>query len=58
MKVLKKINTDNWKYKILCSQCDSELEAEKGDVKYEYHDGDCRDPGYETWDIICPVCST
>src|SRR5271169_4737576 len=57
MKVLKKIDTTLWRYRQICVKCESELEAEPGDVLYHYYPGDCRDPGYETWTITCPVCS-
>jgi hypothetical protein len=56
MKVLKRVDTSNWSYKRTCTICESELQVEKGDVKYKYHRGDQRDPDYETWHATCPVC--
>jgi hypothetical protein len=56
MKVLKKVDTSNWSYKHTCAVCESELQADKGDINYKYHMGDGRDPSFETWDARCPVC--
>jgi hypothetical protein len=56
MKVLKKVDTSNWSYKHTCATCESELQAEKGDIKYQYHNGLYSDSDYETWNAECPVC--
>lgn len=56
MKVLKTADTSKWSYKFTCPQCESLLEAERGDVKYEHHDGCIRDPDYDTWTVSCPIC--
>ena len=56
MKIISRPDT-NWKYKHTCSKCDAVLEVEKGDVKHKNYPGDQREPGYETWSAICPVCS-
>lgn len=54
MKILKRPNT-NWSYKHTCSQCDAELEVEKGDVYYAAHDAG---PGpSESWSAYCPICT-
>ena len=57
MKIIKAPDT-NWSRKHTCSNCTAELELDKGDVKYQYHSGDFRDPSYETWTATCPVCHT
>ena len=57
MKIVKKTDTTNWSHKHICSQCDTELLIEKGDIKYKYEPGDFRDPSYESWFCNCPVCS-
>lgn len=57
MKVIKKTEITNWSHKHICGNCDSELEVESTDIKYTLHDGDQRDPSYETWSATCPVCS-
>ena len=56
MKVLKKVETKGWSYKHTCANCDSELEAEGGDLKYDYYPGDFRDPSYESFHCTCPEC--
>src|SRR5713226_9368347 len=58
MKVLKQIDTSNWTYKHTCVTCESELEAEKIDIKFHHHNGDQREPGYDSWSAKCPVCSS
>lgn len=57
MKVIKKEDISNWTYKYTCSNCDSELEVESGDLKYTRHDGDMREPGYDKYTANCAVCS-
>lgn len=52
MKVLKKITSDNWHYKHICTFCFHKLEAEAVDVIYE---------GYmfcepELYHCVCPIC--
>jgi len=56
MKILKRVDTNNWSYKYTCTQCESELEVEKGDIKYQFHSGYGRETDYETWTATCPVC--
>lgn len=56
MKVLKTTDTSKWSYKFTCGQCDSELEAERGDVKHEHYSGDFREPSYDSYSVSCPVC--
>lgn len=57
MKVIKKVDTSGWNIKHTCTTCESELEIEKGDIKYEYHSGYQRDPDYVSWTTKCPVCN-
>lgn len=57
MKVIKKVDTTLWRYRQNCVKCESELEAEPGDVVYRYVSGNSHDPSYDTWTITCPVCS-
>lgn len=56
MKILKQIDIKEWAYIFTCTACDSELEANGNDLVYRHINGDMRDPGYDTWIIICPVC--
>lgn len=58
MKVLKKTDTSKWSWRTKCVQCESELEAERGDIKHDISeaDGPYR-PRSDTWFINCPVCS-
>lgn len=56
MKIIKTQNPEEWSLKIDCGQCDSELEACAKDVKHDYHNGDFRDPGYDSYAVQCPVC--
>jgi hypothetical protein len=57
MKIIKRPDS-TWSYKHTCKQCTAELEVEKGDVKHHSYNGDQREPGYETWQATCPVCSS
>lgn len=57
MKIIKKEDISHWTYKIICSGCDSELEAESSDLKRTYYAGDFRDPESESFYVVCPVCS-
>ena len=57
MKVLKKLDVSNWRYKKTCEKCDSELEIEVSDVKHQHYSGDQRDPSYDEYWANCPVCS-
>lgn len=56
MKVLNKVDTSNWSYKFICGSCDSELLAEKSDVKRTYYAGDFREPSSENFSCKCAVC--
>lgn len=62
MKVLKKVDYTDWRHKLMCSRCTSELEVEPSDVQAQYHecDNDPRSysPAYYTYHIICAVCKT
>jgi hypothetical protein len=57
MKIIKQENIDDWNYECKCSKCNSELLAEKPDVKFHSYEGDMREAGYTTYYVICPVCS-
>lgn len=61
MKVIKKADTSNWKFRFTCTQCDSELEAEGKDVLHRHHAGsyDMREswPAYDTFHVLCCVCN-
>jgi hypothetical protein len=57
MKVIKKENVSDWRYKHICENCDSELEVEAHDVKHRRYDGDIREPGYDSYSAICEVCT-
>jgi len=57
MKIIKQTETKEWSHKFTCSECDSELEAEAGDIKVTHYDGDFREPAYDSWHVNCPVCS-
>lgn len=58
MKVLKKTDTSKWSWRTKCYQCESELEAERGDIKWTLSpaDGVYRSAA-DMWSITCPVCS-
>jgi hypothetical protein len=61
MKVLKKVDTSDWKYRFTCTKCDSELEAEAKDVLCRHHpdSSDMREsyPAYDTFHVLCCVCN-
>lgn len=61
MKVLKKVDCNDWRLKFSCERCTSELEAEPADMRAEYHEGchDPRDPSpsYYTYHCTCAVCN-
>jgi hypothetical protein len=57
MKVIKKQDITNWSYKHICDNCESELEVEGKDLRYNKYDGDMREPGYVTYSACCAVCS-
>jgi hypothetical protein len=56
MKIIKQENIDGWTYECKCVKCNSELLAEKPDVKVIVYEGDQREPGYTTYYVTCPVC--
>jgi hypothetical protein len=56
MKVIKKAEISAWTYEFTCIKCDSELEAGADDVKYIYHDGMNREPDFDEYVVLCPVC--
>jgi hypothetical protein len=58
MKIIKKVDTSTWSYKHTCDTCDTELEVEKSDVKYQYFEGYGKDPDWDEWKAICPICFT
>ena len=66
MKILKKVETDNWTYKCNCYRCSSELEADVKDLRYKREKktgSDPRDPSdsysymADVYYVTCPVCS-
>lgn len=61
MKVLKKVDYSDWRHRIKCGRCTSELEAEPGDVRAQYHEADNdprgSSPAYFTFHCTCAVCS-
>lgn len=57
MKILKKQDVSGWTVKHTCSNCESELEVESKDLIYSHYDGDMREPGYESYNAACAVCS-
>lgn len=60
MKVLKKVNTSNWKYVHTCTFCDSQLEVESKDVRYIYSESKSENPTYggtEKFSAYCMVCN-
>lgn len=58
MKIIKKADTTQWSHRVTCDMCDSELQVESSDVKYQYHEGyDQREPAYDEYYTFCPVCS-
>jgi hypothetical protein len=56
MKIIKQPDAQ-WSYTFMCGECDSELQADAGDLVHHHYDGDQREPGYDTWCVNCPVCS-
>ena len=56
MKILRKLDTSQWNYKYTCGKCDTEMEVEKGDLKYKYMDGDRNEMGQDTFAFNCPAC--
>lgn len=57
MKIVKQVDTANWKYNFTCSKCDTELEASASDIKHHHYDGDVREPPNDTFYVNCPVCN-
>lgn len=57
MKILKKQDVSNWAHKHTCVNCESELELDAKDLRYHRYDGDMREPGYDSFDAACAVCS-
>ena len=59
MKVLKKTDTSKWSWRTKCVKCESELEAERGDIKHSLSedDGPFRPGSIDLWTITCPMCS-
>lgn len=62
MKILERKDLSNWKYILVCSDCESKLEVEKDDVRAQHHEAinDCRpgesQPAYFSYHCQCPVC--
>lgn len=57
MKIVKKPDVSGWKFLYHCSKCDSDLEVDSSDLKYNYYAGDQRDPSYESYSASCAVCN-
>lgn len=55
MKVVKMPNTD-FHYSYTCNNCTAELQVEKDDLLFHSEPGDMRDPAYDRWCAVCPVC--
>lgn len=60
MKIIKKADTANWKYKFTCSNCETELEAEASDLNYHVYNNGVYDrgPTSEEYKVKCLVCNT
>jgi hypothetical protein len=57
MKIIKKTDTINWSCKYTCDKCDTEMEVEKGDLKYKYLEADRPGGiGDDTFSFYCPEC--
>lgn len=60
MKILKKVNYSDWRLRLKCGRCTSELEAEPADVRAQYHEADPDprgpSPAYFTFHCSCAVC--
>lgn len=57
MKIIKQIETKDWIHTFTCSECETELEGNAGDLNFRHEAGDFRDPSYDVWSFSCPVCS-
>jgi hypothetical protein len=57
MKVIKKEDVSNWSYQHTCKNCDSVLEVEASDLRYWHHTGSIREPSYDSYDALCPICN-
>lgn len=57
MKIINKVDTAAWSYKIDCARCETELEVERGDLHTQHYPGDCRgESAYDKFFCYCPVC--
>ena len=56
MKIIKQVDTSNWKHNVTCKECDTELEIETNDICFERYSGDQREPGYDLYYVLFPVC--
>jgi hypothetical protein len=56
MKIIKPPEA-NWSKEVTCKLCKAVLSVEHQDIKYEWIEGDKRDPGYATYSATCPCCS-
>jgi hypothetical protein len=60
VKVLKRVDYSDWRHRVRCPRCTSELEAEPSDVRAQHHEGDndprTPSPAYYTYHCTCAVC--
>jgi hypothetical protein len=62
MKIIKKVDVSNWNFHTTCSNCETEMEADKDDVKCIHHASSDSggyggySPAYDEFCIHCPVC--
>jgi endogenous inhibitor of DNA gyrase (YacG/DUF329 family) len=57
MKIIKQVDISNWAYKHTCADCETEMEADKSDINYQYVAGDRNEIGSDRFHFACPVCS-
>jgi hypothetical protein len=57
MKIIKQVDISNWCYNHTCEECETEMEADRSDIKYQYIAGDRNEAGTDNFYFDCPVCS-
>jgi hypothetical protein len=57
MKIIKKVDITNWKLEHTCDKCETEMEVEKSDIRYQLSKADRpSDNDQDTFYFLCPVC--
>lgn len=57
MKILNKVDISNWKFFHTCVICETEMEADQSDLKYQPINGAPWESDYDEFYFYCPTCN-